>query len=292
MIEAKKLSRRQFLSDIARLGGAASTLLVCGSSHAQSSPSPPRNLRIGTPTKAVLRPSDFSYVGAFKLPASSGGISTGWGHTLAHRYVGGQLRFFSCTSRVQGTPTCQVYEVSYPGSATSNYPTASVVRHWGNIYHGKRWNDCTNSADDGTVYGLYWDETDCRLYWNYGDGYNASAANNCCIGASTLNDNDGTSVAIAAWRMSASRGCKAAQGGMTAVPGWFATRYTSGRRLAVGFGGRGSAESVGPVSDGPALAAIDLLTFPTRATCLATQLFAGIPVQSSIVSVQMTTPIR
>jgi hypothetical protein len=207
---------------------------------------------------------DFTYLGAFSLPDSSGGIGTAWGHALAHRYVGNQLRFFSTTSRVQGIPTSQVYEVLYPGCATSNYPTASIVRHWGNIYHGKRWNDCTSSADSGYVYGLFWDEADKRLYWNYGDAYNASSGNNCCLGASTLNDNDGTSVAIAAWRMGASRGCKMAQGGMTSVPDWFATQYTNGRRLAVGFGGRASAESTGPSSDGPALAAIDPPNAPNQ----------------------------
>lgn len=275
-----RVSRREFLSQMTRAGLSIGAVTLGDRSWAAQpadQPSAPRNLRIGSSSKAVLGKNDFQYLGAFRLPSASGGIETSWGHALTHRYVAGQLSFFSTCSRVRGTPTSQVYEAVYPGHALSNYPEAEIARHWGDIYHGKRWNDVAGRADDGYVYGLYWDSVGGRLYWDYGDSYNASAGNNCCLGASTLNDSDGSSVAYGAWRMGSSRGCKMAQGGMVSIPSWFASQYTSNRRLAVGFGGRASAQSVGPSSDGPALAAIDPPTGPFQSDLPAYTVLCGYP---------------
>ena len=108
-----------------------------GVCNAQSPPSPPQNLPIrSSSSKTVLGSSNFSYMGAFNLPQSSGGFNTDWSRCLAFRYVNGQLRFFSSTNQSPSYSPAQVYEVSYPGCATSNYPSASVVKHWGNIYGG------------------------------------------------------------------------------------------------------------------------------------------------------------
>jgi hypothetical protein len=168
---------------------------------------------------------------------------------LAFRYVNGQLRFFSSTNQSPSYSPGQIYEVSYPGCATSNYPSASVVKHWGNIYGGTLVDE---SGGGGTVYvyGLYWDETDQRLYWNYGDSYNVAAPDNPCFGYSTLGS---SAVSYGPWRMG---NCKPFQFGITGIPTSFANQYLRGNRLGIGFGGRASAESAGPVSDGPALAAI------------------------------------
>jgi len=252
MQSRSKVTRREFLGRMTQAGLSLGALALGNRSWA-AQPSPPRNLRIGTGTKAVLRASDFSYLGSFKLPQASGGKSTDWSRALTHRYVNGQLRFFTSTDQAPSYTPGEVYEVTYPGCATSNYPTATVAQHWGDIY-GDKLVDESNKGGTLYVYGLFWDSIGQRLYWNYGNDYNTSASNNPCLGVTTLNDSTGKATPVAAYRMG---DCKMFQYGITAIPSWFASAYTGGRRLGVGFGGRASAESLGPSSDGPVLAAID-----------------------------------
>ncbi len=253
MNKEKKLSRRHFLTELVCTGGVLASAAVVGDSgHAQTVVAPSR-LRFGTNNKTVLTQNDFKYIGSFQMPQSSGGKDTDWSRTLTHRYVNGQLRFLSTTHQGPSQGHGEVYEVAYPGSSLSSYPTAAVARHWGDVC-GSKLVDDSDGGGSVIVYGLFWDSIGQRLYWSYGNAYNASAANNPCFGATTLNDSTGSASPVAAWRMG---NCKPYQYGITAIPSWFATQYTNGRRLGVGFGGRTSAESVGPSSDGPALAAID-----------------------------------
>src|SRR3989304_4671036 len=121
-----------------------------------------------TTSKQLLTQADFKYVGAFEVPSSlPSGYDLAWGKALTHRYVNGELRMFSSAWNRNGPES--VYEVKPPTpSLTAPYPRATLVREWGDIWQGKRY-----TADGGSeMIGLYWDETDKRLYWSYGSMYN------------------------------------------------------------------------------------------------------------------------
>lgn len=252
MAQGKVTSRRDFIEKMAA-GGALAGSILLGSNV--NRPRTPVN-------KAVLTAADFSFVGAFRLPFNVNGQDAGYGRGLAHRYVNGELRFLTMT-----LPN-NVYEVAFPGTTlNAPYPLAQTARYWGDVYHGKRQLDGGASRESG-VWGLYWDAPDHRLYWSYGDGYNAVSANDPSIGYSTLNDQNGTSQAAGAWRF-AGRGCKATMGGITPIPRWFADAYCGGRRLGAGFGGYFSIVGVGPAHLGPALCAFappDLAINPNLST--------------------------
>ena len=104
------------------------------------------------------------------------------------------------------------------------------------------------------TYGLYYDQSANRLYWNYGDWYNADFPDNPSLGYSTLNDATGVATGAGDWSL-ANRQEKLDRGGVTPIPQWFADRFTGGDTLGVGFGGYFSIISSG--SFGPALAAIN-----------------------------------
>jgi hypothetical protein len=193
-----------------------------------------------------LKAADLTYLGAFHLPADVGGDDPGFGFGLALRYVGGQLRFLST---VNGG---NVYEVSAPALAKSNWPEAPLVKNWGDIYGGKR----KTGVPDGntTIWGLFWDEPDKRLYWSYGNPYNATTDADPVFGYTVFNASNGTTPGHY-YRLQTG-GCKAANCGMTTIPSWFQNLYCPGKRLAAGFGGYQSILSCGPVSMGPALNAI------------------------------------
>lgn len=231
------ISRRHFIEKLIVGGATSSFLLNSAVSFSQT-----------TIPKTVLTAADFSFVGAFRLPFNVNGQDAGYGRSLAHRYLGGELRFLTMT-----LPN-NVYEVAFPGvAANPPYPLAQVARYWGDVYHGKRQLDGAANRESA-VWGLYWDAPDRRLYWSYGDGYNAVSGNDPSIGYSTLDDADGVSEGVGAWRFNG-RGCKATMGGVLPIPEWFANQYCGGRRLGAGFGGYFSIVGVGPAHLGPALCA-------------------------------------
>ncbi len=203
----------------------------------------------------VVNSSSFSYVGSFRMPTSAGGQDTFIGGPLTYRYVNGNLQFLSATT--QGL----VYETNYPGvgvsSDPSGLPQAQVVNYWGDVYTGQRWvgNNGGDNAMDGSIGtdGLYYDQSSGRLYWSYDYNYNATNPYNPSLGYSTLNAATGTATGVGAWSLTG-RQAKFDQGGVTAIPQWFANRYTGGDTLAVGFGGYFDVD--GDASFGPALAAI------------------------------------
>ena len=205
--------------------------------------------------KAALTEADFTYLGCFSEPTSVGGKSTDYGQGLTHRYVGGELRLFLTV-----TPnSSEVYEVTVPSTLSTGGTidqAATLVRNWGDIYQSERYLYKASGTGDAKTIGLYWDETDQRLYWMYQDIYNASHGDDCCLGYSTLNDTTGVGTGVAAWRFVNGIGCKVVKG-ITPIPQAFADAYCSGRRLGVGFGTYESAATTGPASMGPALFAID-----------------------------------
>ena len=233
------ITRRNFLK--ATAAGAA---LISSQAQAQT--------RCGG-VKQLLTQNDFSYLGNFKLPDTSGGLSIGHSFGLTYRYVGGVLHFFSTTSQGSGS-LGEVYEMIYPGyAALASAPTATVAQHWGAVHGNKAVYD---SVMGGTpyMYGLHWDLIGSRLYWSFGNDYNANVPDNACFGVSTLDDTKKVATAVAAYRMGL---CKAYQFGLTPIPSWFAAAYTGGKRLGIGFGGYASAANCGSVSLGPTIAAID-----------------------------------
>ena len=230
------ISRRDFLEKLG-FGGAAASAVLLGSSKTNSQ----------TSFKSVLSTEDFTFVGAFRVPFTVNGEDAGYGKTLTHRYIGGELRFLTTTVKKN------VYELNFPGlSETPPYPLASAAKYWGDVYHGKRRLDGGNR--DSEVWGLYWDAPDERLYWSYGDSYNTTSADDPSVGFSKLDDAGGTSSGIGSWRFSG-RGCKATWGGVTPIPAWFADQYCNGKRLGAGFGGYFSIVANGPAHLGPALCA-------------------------------------
>jgi hypothetical protein len=214
---------------------------------------------VGTPDpllKTVVNQSNFTYLGSFLMPTSTGGggsaaFSLG-GFTM--RNVNGQLHFLATGNAQQGG---LVYEVNYPGIGTgANLPQAQVTQYWGDIYTGQKWtNNGSSGLNSGgnNTYGLYYDQNSGRLYWNYGWWYNAAYPYDPSLGYSVLNDATGTATGVGAWSLT-NRPEKFDRGGVLQIPTWFANRFTGGDTLGVGFGGYYSITST--ASFGPALAAI------------------------------------
>ena len=215
------------------------SLCLCALSLANGFFSPPP---AKAADKALIQQSDFTYLGSFLMPASGVSGDPTFGKGLTHRYVNGELRMFSTSWSPQ-----VVYEVKVP-ALTDPPQAAQVVRDWGNVTGNKQYTASGTSA----INGLYWDETDKRLYWNYGDPYNMTG-NDPSFGYSTLNDTTGTSTPVGAWRMP--EGDKATDACVLSIPQWFASAYTGGKRLGAGCGSYRSIATSGPASMGPFLTA-------------------------------------
>jgi len=209
--------------------------------------------------KKLLEQTDFRFVGAFRLPSSVQGEQSkqsedaAWGRTLALRRVAGEVRLFSLT--VKGN----LYEVRLPDTLASSgpWPLAQTVRYWGDPSGDQKRLDPGpkgETRNGSSVFGLFWDETDKRLYWSYGDGYNTVSSADPSLGYSTLEEATGKVNPAGAWRFP-EVGCKASMGGVLEIPAWFADKYCAGQRLGAGFGGYFSIATVGPISMGPSLTA-------------------------------------
>jgi len=224
--------------------------------------------------KPVLNQSSFTYLGSFRMPTYANSWSTAFSTGgLTHRYVNGQLHFLTTSHVYSGG---LVYETNYPGISTGDIysaPQAQVVWNWGDVYTGKKelqdaqvpgdhWTSQLSSGDP--TYGLYYDQDLGRLYWSYGDWYNADFPFNPSFGYSVLNDSTGVVTGVGTWSLT-DRPEHFTRGGTLRIPQWFADSYTGGRSLGVGFGGYFSIMSGG--SWGPALAAVsdpDINASPDR----------------------------
>jgi hypothetical protein len=175
------------------------------------------------------------------LPAFVGNAETAWGRALAYRRVGDQSRILSLTL------DNIVFETAIP-AALGPSAEATLVRIWGDVARGKRY---------GSVFGLYWDEADQRLYWSSGTTYNASAPEQPSVGYTLLDDDSGRVVSVEGPWAFRGRGCKATMGGVTSIPSWFADSFCNGQRLGAGFGGYWSVVITGPAHMGPALCAFE-----------------------------------
>jgi hypothetical protein len=140
-----------------------------------------------------------------------------------------------------------LYEMSFPGLGMSGttaqkWPKAKVIRTWRN------WSRQVVSVRSAVwLQGLFWDEERHGLWWNYAAFYNVAGKNDPCFGFTELGARG--PVMHGPWRVEGdganSHRC---QGGLTLIPAWFASRYTAGKRLGLGFGGivPSAAASYGP----------------------------------------------
>src|SRR5262249_17087552 len=178
--------------------------------------------------KPVVDSASFTYLGSFALPQSANNWDTAYSYGgLAYRYVNGNLQFFTTNHVYSGG---LVYEFNYPGISTdqANLPQAQVVTNWGDIYSGQKidnnYGGFASLSGAGPTYGLYYDQSANRLYWSYGDWYNAAFPYQPSIGYSTLNDATGVATGAGAWSL-ADRPEKFDRGGLLQIPQWFADRY-------------------------------------------------------------------
>ena len=220
------------------------------------------NTGIATPLdKPIPDNPNFTLLGSFLMPTSANGTDTAYSTGgLTYRYMNGQLHFLTTTTVLSGG---LVYETNDPGIGSGdNQPQAQVLKNWGDVYTGhKALQDSQVGGDHWTsqlsggiaTYGLSYDQESNRLYWTYGDWYNAEFPNNPSFGYSTLNDATGVGTGVGAWSLT-NRYEKFNRGGVLQIPKWFANQYTGGDTLGVGFGGYFSITNT--ASFGPALAAV------------------------------------
>lgn len=180
---------------------------------------------------AVLRPTDFTYLGSVLLPQSDGaglkpGFSTG---AISGRVVAGQINLLITQASQQvPTGTDAVMEVQYTGVGT----TCPLVTNWGDVTKGKR---VTGHGNAAPIRGLHWDTVTSQLFWAYGDAYNSGSPDwDPCIGTSTLTGSSNSGVtAYGPWRLGPEVSQKT-RGYLYALPTAIQTALGGGKRIASG----------------------------------------------------------
>lgn len=238
----------------------------------------------GGPT-GLLTPSDFTYLGAYRVPRSPGAGESFYGNGLALRREASDATnpVHLLSAGYNATPNHVVYEwrdatPETHSTTLSAYPEATVVKAYGDIYSGKK-RIIYNGVDtpltsqlDGDL-GLYWDAVDSRLYWSYGFGYSSDEPS-WCLGYSTLNYAATTGTGFGPWRLTG-QSWKALQGGLVGVPSAYATAHAGGKRLAVGMGGYYSLIATCDCSLGPSLTAFDPAALPAEEGSVASTPLVG-----------------
>src|SRR4051812_12383387 len=195
------MDRRGFLGKVGQgLGLATMASLVA---EAQSMP-PPTNLRVfsgvpgATPTApvsnaALLKPTDFTYLGAMRVPGEISPFSYGG---MTARTVNGRLQFFMLgENSPNAVANWGSMEPVWEFADTQNYkrdytqaPRASYMTKWGDIFQGKRrsWDSAGTPINLQYMLtrGLLWKNN--RLYWNYYDAYNVTSRPDWHIGMTDL----------------------------------------------------------------------------------------------------------
>src|SRR5262245_41923146 len=182
--ERRRQSRRRFLTTVAVGAGLAPVISFSRDLSARR-----RAASLCYSAKRVLAPSDFTYLGAMRLPSELSSFSYG---SLAARKVNGRLQFFMTGENSSnaipnwGSLDC-VWECADTESYNQNYaaaPRANVLTKWGDIYQGKR----TTWLPDGQQFNMQYLITggmlykNDRLYWTYYDAYNVASRLDWCIG--------------------------------------------------------------------------------------------------------------
>lgn len=229
---------------MARLGGAASAFLISRSSYAQSSPSAPKNLRIGSAgTRTLLTQSDFSYLGHYDIHYQWGNFSMNYCQGFTHRIVNGQLRFMTLCY-----PGYILIEFAPPSSYGSYVST--LITQWTDIWSG-------GAPTATNIHGLWWDEAGQRLWTTSAIDYPSNAQEaqeNRDLYIRTLNSNGTISNPKGPFGAQGYGG-RMYYGGVQAVPQWFQTQYGVDK-YCIGWGGSASVMSQSQVSLGPVMIVI------------------------------------
>lgn len=208
--------------------------------------------------KRLLQQSDVTPLGCF---AVSTDLCDERPIGMAVRWVDGSKRLLFIDRN-----GWKLVEASMPAlvSAASNWEegtglnTATLVKRWTTSPIGSSAQTSLNSGH--TLWGISWDETDKRLYWNAWSDYDTADDPLATFGWATIDDSGGGTI-TAGNRVSFTSPTipqKQIQGGVVHIPSSFANSYLSGKRLGVGFGSYRSVIANGSNgSIGPALYAID-----------------------------------
>ena len=203
--------------------------------------------------RAVLDKDDFEYLGSFALPRLACGHSTAFGESgLALRHAaGGKIRLLTGSHRYSQDA---IYEVEFPGFSTDlkARPEAKLVAEYGKAIYGEA-KRIKKGKEVGWTHGITFDERRNRFYFSYGSWYNIPNDNDPSLAYAQLEDDKVLDV-VGGWNaLPKLAHNQKMRGGSLIIPDWFATHYTDGRRLGVGFGGYYS--GVQSCSRGPFLAA-------------------------------------
>jgi hypothetical protein len=209
------MNRRGFLGTVGQgLGLATMASLIA---EAQSMP-PPTNLRVfsgvpgATPTApvsnaALLKPTDFNYLGALRVPGEISSFSYG---AMTARNVNGRLQFLMVgENSPNAVANWGSFEPVWEFADTQNYnrdytqaPRAPYMTKWGDIFQGKRrsWDNSGNPINLQYLItkGLHWKNN--RLYWNYYDSYNVTSRPDWHIGMTDLKNSPASMVSYGPWR--------------------------------------------------------------------------------------------
>jgi hypothetical protein len=150
-------------------------------------------------SNGTLQPTDFTYQGALRMPASGVATASSYGG-FSGRQVSGNTHLFILGSTPSGggiAPEPVAYEIDVTGLTPSmtpgSAPQATLVTNWGNIFGGKllAFNssdsssiDCSNLSCYPT--GLYWDASTSHLNWAFTVGYTENSWTS--IGFATLDN--------------------------------------------------------------------------------------------------------
>jgi hypothetical protein len=205
-------------------------------------------------SRAVLKQDDFEYLGSFALPRQACGYSTAFGETgLALRHMaGGKIHFITGTHRHS---LDALYEVEFPGFSLDEgkRPLAKMVKEYGTQIYGES-KRIKKGKETGQTGGLTFDERKNRLYFSFGSWYNIPNDNDPCLAYAVLQD-DKVLDTVGGWNTDFVKAHnQKVRGGSLLIPDWYATNFTAGRRLGMGFGGYYS--GVAACSKGPFFAAV------------------------------------
>jgi hypothetical protein len=202
---------------------------------------------------AVLHSTDLEYVGSFKPPKTVGearGAFSECGVVLRPMPDGRDRLFMNYTH-----PAQVLFEVEIPplvkieNGQHAALNTAALKKIWGGLSLTPP-GESTLSPNGGFV----WDEGSHTLIWTWYHGYKTGEAPPL-LGATTLSE-DGTKTSFGPWRVVTPAGglYKSYWGGVLRLSSEFASQYTGGRTLALGFGGYYSI--CASASRGPALGVV------------------------------------
>lgn len=222
----------------------------------------------------VLAPSDFTYLGYFRLPYSlfdadpylNHMFQNSRAHLTGRRYDGNQLQLIVSGGGIGANNAYAAYEVRYPGVGTSlttsnlaaqtftGVPTASVVRKWNNVVQRTQAQILYSARVDNPNTA----ERDAAFAGISGLGYIGNAAGNgtqlevgligeyapvdgdCSRMSVILNDN-GTSTSYGPWRVDI--GAKPSHGAAAITPSAFTATHPLAKSIWLHTQARGGQQS-------------------------------------------------